>query len=63
MQFDRDHASPGSEQCGRHRACTRADVEDEVAGANARGVDEEVSPTGIELMPPPRARAGGHDGP
>lgn len=63
MQLDGDDAGAGSDQSGRYRAGPGPDVDDELAGAHACFSDEPISPGGVELVPAPPARTGGHDAP
>ena len=63
VQLDGDDPSADSNQRGGHRARSGADVEDELAGPHPCFSDESTSPGGVELVPPPPARAGGHGAP
>lgn len=55
VSFDGDDRHPGhGEQRRRDRAVARADVDDEVVGAELGGSDQPVSPFGAESVPSPR---------
>ncbi len=63
MEFDRHDAGACSEEGGAHRACSRADVEDQFAAANVCLGYQAISPVWVELVPPPPPGTGGHGGP
>jgi len=53
VSLDGDDPGAGGHQRSRERAEAGADVQHQVTGADARGIDDAFSPGGIELVPAP----------
>ena len=64
VELEGHHSGTAGHQGPSQRSGPRADIDDQVAVADAGGRDDLLSPPAIELVPPPpRGRGRGHDGP